>query len=295
MNVKNLAKTLSLVASISLLSACDYLNFSNEEKVDVELSSIKAGFIEKGEGSTDFSVYDETMTDFFIASKYYLVFEFSITSKSKNNGQHKISTITKFPQFSCFDASVQQVDSGDDPTPIPVTDSDGTPKKYITSTFAIPKEEDDVYKQRMVFGITPIHVDEKGANLTLNFSTGEDVLTSGQGKTGKTVNIAIHAIQLAAPEVSRSGTQISWGHIEHADYYKIYYGSSDSSLLDENGEDYHFLPPQGTSPGSPLYFSAWSTFGIRGSSIPVRVRAFSETPSNYLTSAPSTTIFIPAL
>ena len=292
MKSKILSKTLFL-STVFTLSSCQIFTSSNVSRTDVEISSISFGFIEKTSAVTDFSKYAMIDT-FYIASQYYLIFEFSFTARENNSGQSSVVTIVEFPDMSCFDASVYLVNSGSSPTPISTTDQSGNPIKQIFTTLAVPEKADGVYVNRMVFGITPIKVNSTGSALTLNFNSNTSSL-SGPGRAGQTVTVAISPVQIAQPSLSRNGTQIKWGHVEHADYHKIFYGNSDTPLKKEDGTDYRYYPPEGTSPNSPLYFNSWADFGVTGSSVPVRVRAYSDTPSSYLTSAPSETVFIPAL
>ncbi len=257
-----------LVMMLSMVS-CD-MTMSGEAVgeglSDIEIANFDYGFIEAEKYNDRETTVADTKrsTELSVDTIYYCIIEFDVVARKLNDGTGLMNVLVKFDNLGVADGTTEEAGTGN-VTEFRFTDAGtGADSKVSTLSYKIPSDPNSVKKIKILIRMLPVSIGE--SHIFVSFAPNVEGDFNIIGDDGVTKNLNVVRAQIKAPviQVDREKLQLTWNHVENADYYMIYF--ADQSIKFNTGID------QYTSVGTVLSFnlSAFSEKGVEFGDVKVQ-------------------------
>ena len=221
-------------------------------KITAEIADFDYGFV-LADGITDDSQISISSTSkpisFDVIESYYMVINYTLTSRADNSGQYLVDTVISFDGVSFIDGNIYTV-SGTTLTEKTTIKDPGTgnDNMKLNISYKVPSSKDALKNVMIVVKLSTLKFGE--SMMKIGFESSDVDLTGDCDGVGKLM--VINKVKLAAPVISfnNSTLALEWNHVEHADYYKLIVDNA--VVTDTDGKDVYFSVDSYVANGSTL-------------------------------------------
>ena len=244
-----------------------------ESKITAEIADFDYGFV-LADGITDDSQISISSTSkpisFDVIESYYMVINYTLTSRDDNSGQYLVDTVISFDGVSFIDGNIYTV-SGTTLTEKTTIKDPGTgnDNMKLNISYKVPSSKDALKNVMIVVKLSTLKFGE--SMMKIGFESSDVNLTGDCDGVGKLM--VINKVKLAAPVISFNDSTLAleWNHVEHADYYKLIVDNA--VVTDTDGKDVYFSVDSYVANGSTL---SWDISSYVSGTRYVKIQAFSN-------------------
>lgn len=244
-----------------------------ESKITAEIADFDYGFV-LADGITDDSQISISSTSkpisFDVIESYYMVINYTLTSRADNSGQYLVDTVISFDGVSFIDGNIYTV-SGTTLTEKTTIKDPGTgnDNMKLNISYKVPSSKDALKNVMIVVKLSTLKFGE--SMMKIGFESSDVNLTGDCDGVGKLM--VINKVKLAAPVISFNDSTLAleWNHVEHADYYKLIVDNA--VVTDTDGKDVYFSVDSYVANGSTL---SWDISSYVSGTRYVKIQAFSN-------------------
>ena len=244
-----------------------------ESKITAEIADFDYGFV-LADGITDDSQISISSTSkpisFDVIESYYMVINYTLTSRADNSGQYLVDTVISFDGVSFIDGNIYTV-SGTTLTEKTTIKDPGTgnDNMKLNISYKVPSSKDALKNVMIVVKLSTLKFGE--SMMKIGFESSDVNLTGDCDGVGKLM--VINKVKLAAPVISFNDSTLAleWNHVEHADYYKLIVDNT--VVTDTDGKDVYFSVDSYVANGSTL---SWDISSYVSGTRYVKIQAFSN-------------------
>lgn len=244
-----------------------------ESKITAEIADFDYGFV-LADGITDDSQISISSTSkpisFDVIESYYMVINYTLTSRADNSGQYLVDTVISFDGVSFIDGNIYTV-SGTTLTEKTTIKDPGTgnDNMKLNISYKVPSSKDALKNVMIVVKLSTLKFGE--SMMKIGFESSDVNLTGDCDGVGKLM--VINKVKLAAPVISFNSSTLAleWNHVEHADYYKLIVDNA--VVTDTDGKDVYFSVDSYVANGSTL---SWDISSYVSGTRYVKIQAFSN-------------------
>ena len=244
-----------------------------ESKITAEIADFDYGFV-LADGITDDSQISISSTSkpisFDVIESYYMVINYTLTSRADNSGQYLVDTVISFDGVSFIDGNIYTV-SGTTLTEKTTIKDPGTgnDNMKLNISYKVPSSKDALKNIMIVVKLSTLKFGE--SMMKIGFESSDVNLTGDCDGVGKLM--VINKVKLAAPVISFNDSTLAleWNHVEHADYYKLIVDNT--VVTDTDGKDVYFSVDSYVANGSTL---SWDISSYVSGTRYVKIQAFSN-------------------
>ena len=244
-----------------------------EPKITAQIADFDYGF-GLADGITDDSQISISSTSkpisFDVIESYYMVINYTLTSRADNSGQYLVDTVISFDGVSFIDGNIYTV-SGTTLTEKTTIKDPGTgnDNMKLNISYKVPSSKDALKNVMIVVKLSTLKFGE--SMMKIGFESSDVNLTGDCDGVGKLM--VINKVKLAAPVISFNDSTLAleWNHVEHADYYKLIVDNA--VVTDTDGKDVYFSVDSYVANGSTL---SWDISSYVSGTRYVKIQAFSN-------------------
>ena len=242
-------------------------------KITAEIADFDYGFV-LADGITDDSQISISSTSkptsFDVIESYYMVINYTLTSRDDNSGQYLMDTVISFDGVSFIDGNIYTVSGTTLTEKTSIKDpGTGNDNMKLNISYKVPSSKDALKNVMIVVKLSTLKFGE--SMMKIGFESSDVNLTGDCDGVGKLM--VINKVKLAAPVISFNDSTLAleWNHVEHADYYKLIVDNA--VVTDTDGKDVYFSVDSYVANGSTL---SWDISSYVSGTRYVKIQAFSN-------------------